>query len=66
MQLLDESSMDRLLKSARARQPQRGLSLTKQGPWLKKAIPVRTAADWDDVRPGFLELDLVGRWRIHS
>jgi hypothetical protein len=25
----------------------------------KKAIPIRTFADWDDARPGFLELDLV-------
>ena len=26
---------------------------------LKKAIPIRTSADWDDAQPGFLELDLV-------
>jgi hypothetical protein len=56
---VSRATMDRLLKPARARQPQRGFSLTKPGPWLKKAIPVRTSADWDDARPGFLELDLV-------
>lgn len=53
------ATIDRLLKPVRARQPQRGLSLTKPGPLLKKAIPVRTSADWDDAQPGFLELDLV-------
>ena len=56
---VSRATMDRLLKPARARQPQRGLSLAKPGPLLKKAIPVRTSADWDDARPGFLELDLV-------
>jgi hypothetical protein len=56
---VSRATIDRLLKPARARQPRRGLSLTKPGPLLKKAIPVRTSADWDDARPGFLELDLV-------
>ena len=26
---------------------------------LKAIIPIRVFADWDDVRPGFLEVDLV-------
>jgi len=56
---VSRATIDRLLKPARARQPRRGLSLTKPGPLLKKAIPIRTSADWDDARPGFLELDLV-------
>jgi hypothetical protein len=56
---VSRATIDRLLKPARARQPQRGLSLTKPGPLLKKAIPIRTSADWDDAQPGFLELDLV-------
>jgi hypothetical protein len=56
---VSRATIDRLLKPARARQPQRGLSTTKPGTLLKKAIPVRTFADWDDARPGFLELDLV-------
>jgi hypothetical protein len=56
---MSRATMDRLLKPARARHPQRGLSTTKPGTLLKKAIPVRTFADWDDARPGFLELDLV-------
>ena len=56
---MSRATMDRLLKPARERRPQRGLSTTKPGTLLKKAIPVRTFADWDDVRPGFLEVDLV-------
>jgi hypothetical protein len=35
------------------------LSTTKPGTLLKHAIPVRTFADWDDARPGFVEIDLV-------
>jgi hypothetical protein len=56
---ISRSTVDRLLKPARARHPQHGLSLTRAGPLLKKAIPIRTSADWDDAQPGFLELDLV-------
>lgn len=37
----------------------RGRSGTKPGSLLKKRIPVRTFAQWDEVRPGFLEVDLV-------
>jgi len=42
------------------------LALSSQAPcfltgslWEKQAIPVRTFADWDDARPGFVEMDLV-------
>jgi Integrase core domain len=38
----------------------RGRSLTKPGSLLKSQVPMRTWADWDDKRPGFLEIDLVG------
>lgn len=55
---MSRASMDRLLAPAR-KKPRRGLSTTKPGTLLKQAIPVRTFADWDEARPGFLELDLV-------
>jgi hypothetical protein len=55
---MSRSTMDRRLQSVRYRRP-RGGSTTKPGSLLKKAIPVRTFADWDDARPGFLEIDLV-------
>lgn len=48
--------MDRIL--ANERKPY-GQSLTRSGPLLKKQIPIRTFADWDDVAPGFFEADLV-------
>jgi len=38
----------------------RGRSHTKPGTLLKSQIPIRTWADWDDNRPGFIEIDLVG------
>src|SRR5215207_6332319 len=53
---LSPATADRLLRPVR--QPH-GLSTTKPGRLLKHQIPVRTFADWSDVRPGFLEADLV-------
>lgn len=35
--------------------------MTKPGSLLKHQVPVRTFADSGDLRPGFLEMDLVGR-----
>jgi hypothetical protein len=55
---MSRASMDRCLQSVRY-QRRRGRSTTKPGTLLKQAIPVRTFADWDDVRPGFVEMDLV-------
>ncbi len=37
----------------------KGRAATKPGSLLKSQIPVRTWADWDDARPGFVEIDLV-------
>ena len=53
------STADRLLRPHRTRLRGRGLATTKPGSLLKKGIPVRTFADWDDARPGFVEVDLV-------
>src|SRR5919199_11808 len=53
---LSPATADRLL--APLRQP-RGLTTTKPGRLLKKQIPVRTFTEWTDVKPGFLEADLV-------
>jgi len=55
---MSRSTIDRCLQPARF-EHRKGLSTTKPGSLLKKAIPVRTFADWDDARPGFLEIDLV-------
>jgi hypothetical protein len=53
------STADRLLRPHRASPRGRGLATTKPGSLLKKSIPVRTFADWNDARPGFVEVDLV-------
>ena len=53
------STADRLLRPHRTGARGRGLATTKPGSLLKKSIPVRTFADWDDARPGFVEVDLV-------
>jgi hypothetical protein len=57
---MSASTIDRALGPARAAWPKRGWGTTKPGTLLKHQIPVRTFADWDDERPGFLEADLVG------
>src|SRR4029453_12997390 len=38
----------------------KGRCTTKPGSLLKSQIPVRTWSDWDDTRPGVVEIDLVG------
>lgn len=52
------ATVDRLLKEERKKYP-RSKSTTRPGALLKKHIPVRTFADWNDVEPGFFECDLV-------
>lgn len=55
---ISRSSIDRCLARVRVNTPH-GLSTTKPGTLLKKNIPVRTFADWNEDRPGFMEVDLV-------
>ncbi|MCP3805608.1 ISNCY family transposase, partial [Allokutzneria sp. A3M-2-11 16] len=54
------ATIDRRLAGDRARLRLRGRSGTKPGSLLKPQIPVRTWAQWDQSRPGFVEIDLVG------
>jgi len=56
---MSPSTIDRLLRPARLKGGRRGFSTTKPGSLLKESIPIRTFADWEDSRPGFLEIDLV-------
>jgi hypothetical protein len=55
---ISSASIDRCLRSIRLQTPH-GLSTTKPGSRLKNLIPVRTFTEWDQERPGFLEIDLV-------
>jgi hypothetical protein len=52
-------TIDRLLAERRRRLRLKGRAMTKPGTLLRNGIPVRTFADWNEARPGFLEIDLV-------
>jgi hypothetical protein len=56
---MSAATIDRMLAPARKGLNPKGRSTTKPGTLLKHTIPVRTFADWDDDRLGFLEVDLV-------
>ena len=53
---MSRSTIDRCLKPVRFKGKLHGLSTTKPGTLLKKMIPVRTFADWNEVEPGFMEI----------
>jgi hypothetical protein len=57
---MSAATIDRRLAVARASMQLKGRSGTKPGSLLKAQIPVRTWAQWDHARPGFVEVDLVG------
>ncbi len=56
---MSPSTIDRLLRHWRGRAPHHGLSTTKPGTLLKNAIPIKTFSEWNESKPGFLEVDLV-------
>jgi len=53
------STIDRLLHPYRRLGGRHPFATTKPGSLLKKSIPIRTFADWEENTPGFLEIDLV-------
>lgn len=57
---ISAATIDRLLAPDRARLSLKGRPGTKPGTLLKHQIPVRIFAEWNDARPGFVEIDLVG------
>ena len=56
---MSASTIDRILRRWRSKGPKYGLSTTKPGVLLKNAIPVKTFSEWNESKPGFLEVDLV-------
>jgi hypothetical protein len=56
---LSPATADRLLRPLREGIRPRGLGTTKAGTLLKHKVPIRTFAEWDEIRPGFLEADAV-------
>lgn len=57
---ISASTIDRILKSERKKYELKGRSLTRPGTLLKHQIPIRTFSEWDEQKPGFVEIDLVG------
>lgn len=55
---ISPATMDRLLKGRKPRLV-KARGFTKPGTLLKHQIAVRTWADWNEDRPGFVEMDLV-------
>jgi len=56
---MSPSTIDRLLRPHRRLGGRRGLTTTRPGNLLKNMIPIRTFADWQENKPGFMEIDLV-------
>jgi hypothetical protein len=56
---ISPSTIDRRLGHYRKAGGKRGLTTTRPGNWLRSMIPIRTFADWQENKPGFLEVDLV-------
>lgn len=56
---MSPSTIDRLLRPCRKVGGRRGLTTTRPGNLLKNSIPIRTFADWQENKPGFMETDLV-------
>jgi len=56
---MSAATIDRLLRPERRKYELRGRAHTRPGTLLKHQIPIRTFAQWDEQRPGFVEIDLV-------
>ncbi|MDD2517586.1 MAG: transposase family protein [Mesotoga sp.] len=53
------ATIDRMLADRKRKLRLKERSSTKPGTLLKHKIPIRTFADWDEDKPGFVEIDLV-------
>lgn len=56
---LSAATADRMLQPERRKHQLRGRSGTRPGTFLKHQIPIRTFSEWNEQRPGFVEMDLV-------
>ena len=63
---ISPNTIDRLLGPARKAIGIKGRSTTKPGTLLKQQIAVKTFAEWDNTRPGFLQVDLVAHCGIST
>ena len=56
---MSPATIDRQLRPFRKLGRRRGFTTTRPGNMLKGMIPIRTFADWQENKPGFMEVDLV-------
>ena len=54
------ATVDRLLRAERKKYELKSRARTKPGTLLKHQLPRRTFSEWNEGKPGFLEIDLVG------
>jgi len=60
LQHISAATIDRLLKQEKNRLQFRGRTHTRWGSLMKHQIHIRTFGDWDEKKPGYAEVDLVG------
>ncbi len=56
---MSASTIDRVLAGERKKMELKSRSGTKPGTLLKHQVPIRTFCEWDESKPGFMEVDLV-------
>jgi hypothetical protein len=56
---MSPATIDRLLRPWKHKGGRHTFSTTRRGTLLRNSIPIRTFADWQENRPGFIEVDLV-------
>lgn len=56
---IGSATIDRMLSATKTSYQLKGRSTTKPGTLLRREIPVRAFADWEETKPGFFETDLV-------
>lgn len=54
---ISAATIDPMLVGQRSRMSTHGRTHTKPGSLLKHQIPIRTFADWNDAKPGFVEIE---------
>lgn len=57
---ISAATIDRVLAPERKKRSICNRARTRPGTLLKHQIPIRTFSEWDEQRPGFVEIDLVG------
>lgn len=60
LEKISAATIDRLLKAEKRKLKIKGKTHTKPGSLLKHQIPIRTFSGWDEAKPGYVEVDLVG------